>query len=145
MTRGPAQAGNRASKTGRYLQWWDTGPECTAVTPGVCKVYNYHLFGKLSEMLLCVTIYGASVRLLRTEMPKEQQIPRVANHGKRALEQKASNSIPGLRLAIYEFLCFRKPEGRSRNRTASKSKPPLRPSRITKLGPRTRISNFGLL
>ena len=38
MTRGPAQAGNRASRTGRYLQWWDTGPECNAVTPAVCKV-----------------------------------------------------------------------------------------------------------
>ena len=40
MTRGPAQAGNRASRTGRYLQWWDTGPECNAVTPAVCKVHN---------------------------------------------------------------------------------------------------------
>ena len=40
MTRGPAQAGNRASRTGRYLQWWDTGPECNAVTPAVCKVHD---------------------------------------------------------------------------------------------------------
>ena len=67
MTRGPVQAGNRASKTGRYLQWWDTGPECTAVTPGVCKVYNYHLFCKLSALLPRVTIYRASLRLLHFE------------------------------------------------------------------------------
>ena len=30
MTREPAQAGDRASKTGPYLQWWDTELECNA-------------------------------------------------------------------------------------------------------------------
>jgi hypothetical protein len=32
MTWGLAQAGNRAGRTGRYLQWWDRGPEWNAVT-----------------------------------------------------------------------------------------------------------------
>jgi hypothetical protein len=32
MTRESPQAGNRARKTGRYLQWWDTRSECNAVT-----------------------------------------------------------------------------------------------------------------
>ena len=32
MTWGLAQAGNRAGKTGRYLQWWENEPEQDAVT-----------------------------------------------------------------------------------------------------------------
>ena len=39
-TWGTAEAGNRAGKTGRYLQWWDNGPECLAMTSGVCKVHH---------------------------------------------------------------------------------------------------------
>ena len=35
MTRATAQAGNRASKTVRRPQWWESGPEQRAVTPGV--------------------------------------------------------------------------------------------------------------
>ena len=35
MTRATAQAGNRASKTVRRPQWWESGPERRAVTPGV--------------------------------------------------------------------------------------------------------------
>ena len=35
MTWGLAQAGNRAGRTGRYLQWWEHGPEWNAVTPGL--------------------------------------------------------------------------------------------------------------
>jgi hypothetical protein len=31
MTWGLAQAGNRASKTKRYLQWWENKPEQNAV------------------------------------------------------------------------------------------------------------------
>ena len=32
MTWGLAQAGNRAGRTGRYLQWWEREPEWDAVT-----------------------------------------------------------------------------------------------------------------
>ena len=35
MTWGLAQAGNRASKTGRYLQWWENRPEWDAMTSAV--------------------------------------------------------------------------------------------------------------
>jgi len=35
MTWGLVQAGNRASKTGRYLQWWENRPEWQAVTSTV--------------------------------------------------------------------------------------------------------------
>ena len=47
MTRGPVQAGNRASKTGRYLQWWDHGPECDAVISAECKV---HIYSSISSL-----------------------------------------------------------------------------------------------
>ena len=40
MTRGPAQAGNRASKTGHYLQWWEHGAEWDAVTAAVGNCHN---------------------------------------------------------------------------------------------------------
>ena len=43
-TWGTAEAGNRASKTGRYLEWWDNGPECLAMTSGECKVHHNTLF-----------------------------------------------------------------------------------------------------
>ena len=35
MTRGSAQAGNRAGKTARYLQWQEHRPEWLAVTSAV--------------------------------------------------------------------------------------------------------------
>ena len=40
QTGGMAQAGNRAGKTQCYLQWWDSGAECLAVTAAGCKVCN---------------------------------------------------------------------------------------------------------
>jgi hypothetical protein len=40
MTWGLAQAGNRASKTGRYLQWWENKPEWRAMTSDVCNSRN---------------------------------------------------------------------------------------------------------
>ena len=46
-TWGTAEAGNRASKTGRYLEWWDNGPECLAMTSGECKVHHNTLYGSL--------------------------------------------------------------------------------------------------
>ena len=57
MTRGSAQAGNRAGKTGRYLQWWDTGPECNAVTSAECKVHNSTFLSLLSSSLsVCLSV-----------------------------------------------------------------------------------------
>ena len=40
MTRASAQAGNRASKTEHYLQWWEHSPEWVAVTPAAQKRHN---------------------------------------------------------------------------------------------------------
>ena len=40
MTWGLAQAGNRASKTGRYLQWWENRPEWGAMTSAVRNSRN---------------------------------------------------------------------------------------------------------
>ena len=40
MTWGLAQAGNRASKTGRYLQWWENRPEWDAMTSAVRNSRN---------------------------------------------------------------------------------------------------------
>ena len=37
---GMAQAGNRAGTTQCYLQWWDSGAECLAMTSAGCKVRN---------------------------------------------------------------------------------------------------------
>ena len=40
MTWGLAQAGNRAGRTGRYLQWWENEPEWNAVTSDLQIPYN---------------------------------------------------------------------------------------------------------
>ena len=40
MTRASAQAGNRASKTEHYLQWWEYSPEWVAVTPAAQNRHN---------------------------------------------------------------------------------------------------------
>ena len=40
MTRGSAQAGNRAGKTARYLQWQENRPEWLAVTSAVDNWHN---------------------------------------------------------------------------------------------------------
>ena len=50
MTWGSAQAGNRAGKTMRCLQWQESGPECLAVTAVVDKWSNS------TCVLLCVHI-----------------------------------------------------------------------------------------
>ena len=39
-TWGLAQAGNRAGKTGLYLQWWDCGAEQQALASAVQKLCN---------------------------------------------------------------------------------------------------------
>ena len=40
MTRGLAQAGNRASKTGRYLQWWENKSEWRATSSAARNSHN---------------------------------------------------------------------------------------------------------
>ena len=42
-TEAKAQAGNRASKTQCYLQWWESRVECQTVTSGGCKLYHLDL------------------------------------------------------------------------------------------------------
>ena len=44
MTREPAQAGNRASRTEHYLQWWENSPEWEAEVSAVEKRHNSSLF-----------------------------------------------------------------------------------------------------
>ena len=40
MNWGTAQAGNRASKTSRYLQWWENNPEQDAVSSALQNLHN---------------------------------------------------------------------------------------------------------
>ena len=50
-----AQAGNRASKTGHYLQWWDTGSEWHAVTSSAQKVHHSnpsYFFDRIKALFL---------------------------------------------------------------------------------------------
>ena len=46
---GMAQAGNRASKAGRYLQWWDSGSECNAVASGWAQGASLHPFPNITH------------------------------------------------------------------------------------------------
>ena len=43
MTRAPAQAGNRASRTEHYLQWWENCPEWNTETSAADKRHNSSL------------------------------------------------------------------------------------------------------
>lgn len=48
MTRGPAQAGNRAGETESCLQWWDAEPECHSAgsaTEMRCNCTRFCLLG----------------------------------------------------------------------------------------------------
>ena len=56
-----AQAGNRAGKTGRYLQWWDTRPECNAVTSTECKVHNSTFFSRHSRQKALLPRLGRTI------------------------------------------------------------------------------------
>ena len=44
MTREPAQAGDRASRTEHYLQWWENSPEWEAEVSAAEKRHNSGLF-----------------------------------------------------------------------------------------------------
>ena len=50
MTREPAQAGNRASRTEHYLQWWENSPEWNTETSAADKRHNSSL---LFQMRVC--------------------------------------------------------------------------------------------
>ena len=56
--RGSAQAGNRASKTRRYLQWWDSDLECIAVTSVECNILHYTF-----SLVSCISGPFPSVRV----------------------------------------------------------------------------------
>ena len=51
MIREPAQAGNRASRTEHYLQWWENNPEWNAETSAMDKRHNssFFCFGSCRE------------------------------------------------------------------------------------------------
>ena len=57
-----AQAGNRAGRTGHYLQWWDCGPEWDAVTSILCNPCNAASFfvtgAKLCRIYLRVLFFA---------------------------------------------------------------------------------------
>ena len=59
MFRVQALAGNRASKTGHYLQWWDNKPEWNAMTSGVVSCHHsslsYFLLSHFSLSIICVS------------------------------------------------------------------------------------------
>ena len=73
-----AQAGNRASKTGRCLQWWDSVAEQIAVASVQQKVHNYHLLF-LASVSVCVCVLRAkqkgALREQHTGAPKVKNGP----------------------------------------------------------------------
>ena len=60
MTRAPAQAGNRASRTEHYLQWWEHSPEWNAVTSASRKRHDSSFVIPSGLCLVCVPV-GATV------------------------------------------------------------------------------------
>ena len=65
MTWGLAQAGNRAGRTGRYLQWWESEPEWNAVTSALQNPYD------AASFLLCLLrrLAGKTRSLLSPNAP----------------------------------------------------------------------------
>ena len=62
MIRAPAQAGNRASKTGCHLQRRDPEAECQAVPSGKCKAHYSALFGEVDRCSQAKAPSTASMR-----------------------------------------------------------------------------------
>ena len=80
MTWGLAQAGNRAGRTGRYLQWWDRGPEWDAVTSAL---QNPHDTASFFECLRILKLWGAIL--------KEKSAPtRIRTHSQKGLRDRNS-------------------------------------------------------
>ena len=63
MTQGSAQAGDRASKTGRHLQWWDSEPEQNA-TPAVLQNLRDTVLYVSSCVCVCVAVLGAQLGII---------------------------------------------------------------------------------
>jgi hypothetical protein len=74
MTRATAQAGNRASRTEHYLQWWAHSPEWTRVDPcfaetarlQFCAVFRFGLWccPVVAAVVICVRISGLVVEYI---------------------------------------------------------------------------------
>ena len=54
MTRETAQAGNRASRTEHYLQWWENSPEWNAETSAADKRHNCSCFAICAAHIGCM-------------------------------------------------------------------------------------------
>ena len=65
MSRESAQAGNRASKTGHCLQWWENKPEWCAVSSGVTSKCNAAFLGLAAacELGLAALLHGGYTTL----------------------------------------------------------------------------------
>ena len=61
MIRAPAQAGNRASRTEHYLQWWEHSPEWNAVTSASRKRHDSS-FVMLSGLVFGVVLLENALR-----------------------------------------------------------------------------------
>ena len=74
MIRAPAQAGNRASRTEHYLQWWEHSPEWNAVTSASRKRHDSSFATLLvlrfwcgsvgATVVICVSISGLVVEYI---------------------------------------------------------------------------------
>ena len=65
MTRASAQAGNRASKTEHYLQWWEHSPEWVAVTPAAQNRHNSTLFVHIFVLFHLVAFHPILLHSIR--------------------------------------------------------------------------------
>ena len=72
MTREPAQAGNRASRTEHYLQWWESSPEWNTETSAAEKAAQLQL---IFLSLIC-RLRGAS---LERQLPEMQEARHAVN------------------------------------------------------------------
>jgi len=80
MNWGTAQAGNRASKTSRYLQWWENNPEQDAVSSALQNLHNsvcycWHLFWAWEHTEVQVASIEHATRLINSSLhlPRLQQ------------------------------------------------------------------------
>ena len=78
-TEAQAQAGNRASKTRCYLQWWDSRVECQTVTSGGCKLHNQDLiysprFNPGRKLLQQVIMKAVPATVMAGSLPKKSII-----------------------------------------------------------------------
>ena len=113
MTWGLAQAGNRASKTGRYLQWWDSEPEQNVMTSELQNLHNSILFRSLSLILNMGQRMKCKGSLTERRILTEPGFPfscekcRVRGPSRRTAEQENSiRSYESDKLLVAFVLCF---------------------------------------